>query len=279
MRTTLFQKVIVVTILMVLLSFFLPIPQNQHVDSILVPATFLFGGIYSFEILKVIGNFSDLKKFLAVEASNLVYMYHGAASIGGNFSEAIQEKIERYILTSIDYSLASHISSTDQDFLSLIDPLETFESSNDHHRSSLKFVTHGFHNILQARYQLGQVAPKEISRGEWLMMIMLGSILLMTLLLSREVGFIPQFAAGVFSSTVIGTLLLLDEADANYLQETRLEYEIFNQVLEDIGRKPYFPEFALKQRIIQAPKNKTYRVGIFPKYPDLSVREVKEVAK
>lgn len=279
MRFTLFQKVIIVTVIMLALSFLLPIPANKNIELILVPATFLFGGIYSFEILKVIGNFSELKKLLAIETANLVYMYHASTVIGGDFAKAIQEKVESYILTSIDYSLAYHISSTDQDFLSLIDPLETFEAKNERHKTALSSITSGFHKILESRYQLAQVAPREISKGEWLMMVMLGSILVITLFLGREAGIISQFSAAIFSATVIGTLLLLDEADSNQLQETRLEYEVFNQVLEDIGRPLYFPQYAIKKGIVQVPKNTTYRVGTFPKYPDLSVREIKEVEK
>jgi len=279
MRPTLFYKVFFVTVVMLLLSFILPVSQNANASGILVPATFLFGAIYSFEILKVIGNFSELKKLLAILTANLVYMYHASTIIGGSFCEAVQEKIEKYTLSSIDYSLAHHISSTDQDFLSFIDPLETFEPKNHRQRSALSSITSGFHKVLESRYQLAEVAPREISAGEWFMMIALGGILVLTLLLERNTGFISQTAAGIFAATVIGTLFLLDEADSNTLQEARLEYEVFNQVLEDIGKTPYYPEFVFKNGVIKVPKHRVYRLGIFPNYPDLSVREIEHVKK
>ncbi|HEX8965118.1 MAG TPA: hypothetical protein VF820_01645 [Patescibacteria group bacterium] len=277
MKRTLFYKVLLVTILLVTLSFILPIPSNKNIDVILVPATFIFGAIYSFEILKVIGNFSELKKLLSILTANLVYMYHAATIIGGDFTLAVQEKIEKYILSSIDYSLAQHISSTDQDFLSLIDPIESLEPKNDRHRAALSSVTSGFHKVLESRYQLAEVAPREISAGEWLMMILLAFILVVTLFLGREAGVLSQFSAGVFAATIVGTLLLLDEADSNQLQETRLEYEIFNQVLEDIGKLPYYPQFAIKKGVVKVSKGYSYRMGVFPKYPNLSVREIQEV--
>lgn len=277
MKKTLLYKVLLVTILMVMFSFALPIPSNKNIDVILLPATFIFGAIYSFEILKVIGNFSELKKLLAILTANLVYMYHAATIIGGSFASAVQEKIEKYILTSIDYSLAHHISSTDQDFLSLIDPIESLEPKNDRHRAALSSVTAGFHKVLEARYQLAQVAPREINAGEWLMLIMLAAILIITLFLGRDTGTLSRLSAGIFSATIIGTLLLLDEADSNQLQETRLEYEIFNQVLEDIGKSPYYPQFAIKKGVVAIPKEMSYRIGVFPKYPNLSIREIRDV--
>ena len=112
---------------MIALSVLLPIAQNQQIDAILIPATFLFGTVYSFEILIVLGNFAELKKLLATETANLVYIYHMSKNIGGEFAKSIEERIEKYILTSIDYSLKYHVSSTDQDFISIAEPIRTVE--------------------------------------------------------------------------------------------------------------------------------------------------------
>jgi hypothetical protein len=275
MRITLFQKIIFITILFIFLSFFLPIYSDTQIDIILIPATFIFGSIYSFEILKVISNFSELKKHLATETANLVYMYHSSEIIGGDFAKAIKSGIEKYILTSIDYSLRFHISSTDKDFFDMAEPLKQFEAKGEKQKSAIEAIARGYHKVLEARYQLAQVAPREIGIAEWTMLILLTSILVLTLFLGRQANIISTVSAGIFASTVIGTLFLLDEADSNHIQETRLEYEVFNQVLEDVGQKPYYPQFALKRRIIKIPKNKdSFRLGIFPNYPDLTKREI-----
>ncbi len=279
MRITLFWKVILLSLIAILAAFFLPLLTMQNAGDLLLPVTFLFGAIYSFEILKVITNFSDLKKHLALETSNLVYMYHAATVIGGEFATAVQLQIEKYTLTSIDYSLKYHISSTDQDFMSLIDPVETYQPKTEKEKSALEGVTHGFHKILEARYQLAQVAPREISMGEWVMMVLLAIILIMALFLGRQPSFMSQSITGIFSAIVLGTLFLLDEADSNQLQETRLEYEVFNQVLTDIGKTEYYPEFAIKKHLVVPPKNARYRIGVFPHYPKLSDREIKEMNK
>jgi hypothetical protein len=194
--------------------------------------------------------------------------------IGGEFAKSIQTSVEEYILTSIDYSLKLHISSTDKDFFNMAEPLKSFEAKGEKQKSAISAIEHGFHKVLESRYQLSQVAPREIGIGEWTMLILLASILIFTLFLGRQSDIISLTSAGIFAATVIGTLFLLDEADSNHIQETRLEYEVFNQVLEDIGKKPYYPKFALKKGIIKAPKSKSYRLGIFPDYPHLSKREI-----
>lgn len=277
MRLTLFQKIILTTIIFIFLSFILPVVGDTKIDVILVPATFIFGGIYSFEILKVISNFSELKKHLATETANLVYIYHTAEIIGGDFAKSVKSSIENYILTSVDYSLRYHISSTDKDFFQIAEPLKHFEAEGEKQESAIAAIARGFHNVLESRYQLAQVAPREIGFGEWTMLVLLTLILVLTLFLGRQANIISLVSSGIFCSTVIGTLFLLDEADSNHIQETRLEYEVFNQVLEDVGLKPYYPQFAIKRGIIKVPKRKEYRLGVFPDYPNLNKREIKEI--
>lgn len=249
----------------------------MQVDVILIPATFLFGTIYSFEIFIVLGNFSELKKLLASETANLVFIYYIAKSIGDGFANAITERIENYTLTSIDYSLKYHISSTDQDFLSIAEPIKTVTIRGERQSVALESINKSFHKIVEARYQLGQVAPREIGSGEWAMLTILGCILIVVLFLSRGSDDISKVFSAIFSATVVGTLILLDEADSNHIQETQLEYEIFNQVLEDMGKTRYYPKFALRKRLITPPKGKPYRVGVFPQYPNLTKREIELV--
>jgi hypothetical protein len=274
MRISLLYKIIFVNIFMVILSFILPTWNSQHIELILIPATFLFGTLYGFEIFIVLDNFSQLKKLLAKETANLVYIYHIAKTIDGSFAKQLEEKIENYILTSIDYSLKYHISSTDQDFSSIAEPLEKMEIKETKHKIALEAIHRGFHNIVDARYQLSQVAPREVGIPEWIMLILLGAILIVELFLGRDVDPISKVSLAVFAATVVGTLFLLDEADSNHIQETRLEYEIFNQVLEDIGKSRYYPKFAIRKGIIRLKKKGIYRIGKFPNYPDLSNRQI-----
>ena len=66
---------------------------------------------------------------------------------------------------------------------------------------------------------------------------------------------ISQLSAAIFATTVIGSLLLLDEVDSNRIQEARLEYEVFNETLAAIGKNTYYPEEALKTGIIKQSKS------------------------
>lgn len=264
---------------MIILSFLLPITQNQHVDSILLPATFLFGTIYGFEIFIVLGNFSELKKLLAIETANFVFIFHISKGVNDEFAKIVEQLIEKYILTSIDYSLQLHVSSTNKDFLSIAEPIRKLEIKNDRQAVALESINKSFHKIVDARYQLAQVAPREIGIAEWAMLTILGFILIVILFLGRQQDMSSKIFSAIFSATVIGTLLLLDEADSNHIQETQLEYEIFNQVLRDIEKLPYYPSFALRKGLIKPKKGTVYRIGNFPNYPSLEPREIKLIDK
>lgn len=285
MRFSLFYKIILINALSLFLSLVLPITTSQHTEFILIAATFLFGTIYSFEIFIVLGNFAELKKLMATECANLVFIYHTAKDIGPDpigvgdgFLKNIEEKIEKYTLTSIDYSLKYHVSSTDQDFLSIAEPIRTVEVKGERQFSAINAINKSFHKIVDARYHLEQVAPREIGLSEWTMLILLGLVLIIILFLGREDFLASRIFSAIFAANVIGLLFLLDEADSNHIQETKLEYEIFNQVLKDIGKLPYYPKFAIKKGLIK-PKEKSYRIGVFPNYPNLSERKIELITK
>ena len=79
------------------------------------------------------------------------------------------------------------------------------------------------------------------------MLLILAFVLITTLILGREANLISQISAAIFATTVVGSLLLLDEVDSNRIQEERLEYEVFNETLEAMGKEKYYPKEALKQ--------------------------------
>lgn len=117
----------------------------------------------------------------------------------------------------------------------------------------MNYINEGLYYIPQSRTQIAQVAPRDVDPPEWAMLLILAFILVATLLLGREADIISQLSAAIFATTVVGSLLLLDEVDSNRIQEAQLEYEVFNETLLEMGKEKYYPEEAFKSGVIKLP--------------------------
>ncbi len=242
MKLGLFTQLILAFIILLLISFLLPVVHIANIEALLASSTFLFGVLYGFEISIVLDNFSKLKALLAVENAGVLSIYHLSKIIGGSFSEDIEKRIEVYLKKAIDIPLDRHLQETNKEFFAIFEPLQNAKVNGDEKISALGCINQGLYYIPQSRAQIAQVAPRDVDRPEWSMLLMLAFIIIGTLLLSREASIISQVASAIFGTTLIGALLLLEEADSNHLQEARLEYEVFNETLEAMGKPRYYPK-------------------------------------
>jgi len=216
----------------------MPTFHFSNTDALIASATFLYGVLYGFEISIVLGNFSQLKSFIATETGGLVAVFHLSQTIGDDFAKEVGDKMEIYLKKAIDVPLSKHLS-TNKEFFDIFMPLRTVKVDGNEKNSALDYINAGLYYIPQARSQISVVAPRVVGLPEWVMLITLGLILVAVILIGREPSFILKIASAVFATTVIGSLLLLDEIDNNRIQEERLENEVFNETLEAIGKQRY----------------------------------------
>ena len=255
MRFGLFSKLILAFVILVILSLFLPVLEMTNTDALLASATFLYGVLYGFEISIVLGNFSQLKSLLAIENAGLQSVFQLSQLIGGQFAKQVELKIEKYLKKAIEVPLSNHLLDTNKEFFEIFDPLKTVKVNGDEQTAALNSINEGLYYIPQSRTQIAHVAPRDVDPPEWAMLLILAIILVGTLLLGREVNLVSQLSSAIFATTVVGSLLLLDEVDSNRIQEARLEYEVFNETLIAMGKEKYYPETALKTGIVKLSKS------------------------
>lgn len=275
MRMNFAHKMLLVSVVTLVLAILLPVFEFKGVDALLASATFLYGIFYGFEVSVVLQNFASLKTLIATENAGLLAIFHLAKTIGGKFEESVSRRMEEYLLSAIDHPLSTYVQTTNKEFFAIFEPLKKVEVKGDAQTAALSYINEGMYYIPQSRNQIAQVAPKDIDPPEWMMLIVLASILVIALFLGRDAEIASQIAAAIFSITVIGSLLLLDEIDSNRIQEAHLEYEVFNRTLDAMDRPRYYPDFAIKDGSIKPRRGTEYRVGSFPNFPQLTPREIK----
>lgn len=276
MHLSFVQKLLLILVACLLVAFLVPFPSIQLAsrDSLLTAATFLFSVLYGFEISIVINNFSNLKTQAAIENAGLLTIFHLADIIGGVEGKDIQDGVEKYLLTAIDQPLENHLLGTNKDFFGIFEPVKKLSSvEGDQKGQALQYLNEAIYYVPQARNQVAEFAPRFVGKSVWYMLSALAGILITLLLVVHDAGFLASAASAIFSATVIGALILLEEIDSNKIQEAHLEYEIFNETLVQIGREKYYPEFAIKNGVVH-PEGK-YRIGRFPDHSKERVVETK----
>lgn len=271
-------KITILAILIIIIFVVVPPLNISGLDSIFNAVTFIFGVLYGFEISIVLGNFVALKSSLAQITAQLRAIYFSLKSINPAAADVAASVIEKYLMRSIDLDLLDQ-SKAEKEFTDIIELGNVKEivdatlADGDAQGVRSQFIYQAFYDASNTRNQIEQVAPKFIEFPEWLMLGSLALIMVVILFLQRT-DITTSVTAGILSTMIFGSLIILNDIDSNDLQEGFLEYEVFNTVLEQIGKNRYYPEFAIKSGAIVPPKGKKYRVGTFPDYPDLDKRVI-----
>jgi hypothetical protein len=277
MRMNFATKLVLIVLGCGIVAFFVPTVAIANYDGLLTAATFLFSVLYGFEISIVINNFSQLKTQLAVENAGLLTIFHLADIIGGKDGKKIEDNIETYLLAAIDQPLENHLIGTNKEFFEIFEPVKKLSDvKGDQKGQALQYLNEAIYYVPQSRNQVAEFAPRFVDRSVWLMLSILAGILVAVLLLGHGAGAIGLAASAIFSTTVIGALMLLEEIDSNKIQEAHLEYDIFNETLVQIGREKYYPDFALKSGVIKIDPKEKIRIGHFPKFPSLVGRIIEK---
>lgn len=261
MRLNLFVKLFLAFVCMFLITFFFPILRIDNGGTILSAATFLYGILYGFETFRVLSNFTQLKNHVAIENAGILSIYYLAKLVGGEVGGKVEKKVEEYLIAAIDAPLSRHLVETDKEFYAIFEPLQTITIENQHQNLALNYIFEGFYYIPPSRSQIAQLAPRDIDTPEWIILIILALLLIGILVLTRQDSTISLLSTVIFATTVVESLLILDEFDSNRIKEDQLEYESFNQSLKAMGKLAYYPQFAIDTMIIKPPKHIPYRIG------------------
>lgn len=273
-------KITILAILIIIIFVVVPPLNITGLDSIFNAVTFIFGVLYGFEISVVLGNFSSLKANLAQLTAQLRAVYFSLMPINPAAAETAANIIEKYLMRSIDLDLLDQ-NKAEKEFTEFVEMGNLKEiqdatlADGDAQGVRSQFIYQAFYDATNTRNQIGQVAPKFIEFPEWLMMSSLALIMVVILFLQRS-DLTTSVTAGILSTMIFGALIILNDIDSNDLQEGFLEYEVFNVVLEQIGKERYYPDYAIKSGAVTPPKGSKYRLGTFPNYPNLDKRVVIE---
>lgn len=261
MRLGLFSKLFLAGLLFTWLAIMLPVFKVDNIDAILASATFLYGIFYGFEASIVLQNFSSLKSLISSETASILALFHLAKILPKEAALEVENKIELYLMKAIEYPLTIYVKSTNKEFFEIFEPLRKVKPETEAQSNAVAYMHESMYYLPSTRNQISQVAPRDVDPPEWALLIILGGIIIIALFLGRDTSLVSQLSAAIFSTTVIGSMLLLDEIDSNKIQEEKLEFDVFNETLEAMGKQRYYPKRAVHHKMVSKKKLKEARIG------------------
>ncbi len=261
MRFGLFSKLTLASLILIFLAMILPTTKVDNVDAILASATFLYGIFYGFEAAVVLQNFSSLKSLVSAESASILALWNLSRILPKDISKEIEDRIEIYLIAAIKNPLTNYVKETNKEFFAIFEPLRKAKPDTEAESNAVAYMHESMYYLPTTRNQIAQVAPRDVDPPEWAMLIILGGIIILALFLGRDSTLVSQLSAAIFSMTVIGSLLLLDEIDSNKIQEEKLEFDIFNETLVAMGKEKYYPKRAMHKKMVSSKKLSNARIG------------------
>lgn len=259
------QKLLLSTLFLIFIGINIAIWSpfiNFDTSKMLSASSTLFSILAGFFIASAMANYLRLKTLLSSETGVLFSMYRLSDVIDKSLSEDIANKIDKYIIAGFDWELDEYIENTQKEFSDILDVYKEKEMKLDSEKEhfALEFLTNNFSDLPSIRNEISVVAKTTLNKQYWTLLIVLGFLTILSVMFGTDLTFISIASSVAVSVAVVFALFLLNEIDRNKLNESDIAFSMFNQLLESIGKLPYYLEADIKSGRVRPEKSKEYRV-------------------
>ncbi len=238
-----FRKDIVLGIALFLLPFVLPHIGISNLSLLVTPTSGVFAIVTGFFIADAMSNYLRLQTLISEENAALISIAENAREIDPANSVKVDKAIDDYMIAILNLTTLNHASHTEQEvdaIGSAIDSLRVEPEKKDFfdHILSMK------DKIFACRQEVSLAAKKTLTPGHWIVLIVLGTLVGITVIGMRDGTILINLVTGVMIIGMQAILILLREMDSNHLLERKLAYESPRDVFHAVHQPPYYPSFS-----------------------------------
>lgn len=268
METQDFLKKVLIPILLLFLSFLVPLYSfSWDVNTFMTLVSLVFAILIGFFIATATANYINLQIYLAEEGASLIILHNLAKLVQPSGGEKLAEKIDTYLIRCLDYPLGDFVRETGKEFNEIIASLDELEPQDSEKRriSALNYMHETKSNLMRTRELIAVTTPPIAGPIHWTILITLTAVIEILLLSLRTDELVSYVVTGTVTALLYCVLILFEELDDNTYLEKNMALEDAERVFVAIGKLPYYPETALKRRLVKGLKNE-YRVGEYMNY-------------
>ncbi|MFH1099102.1 MAG: hypothetical protein V1723_04345 [Candidatus Uhrbacteria bacterium] len=270
---------VIVPLLVLTASFLLPAYHPTFdIPTLLTIVSLIFAILVGFFIAAATTNYLRLQSLVVDEDSTLINIFNLTKTIQPSAISKMQEAIDRYAISALDFELADYVHKTQKEFDEVLSTIDGLSPQDEKGLELFGNIHNNRSGIVRARQEIALVAKRVVTPLHWIVLIFLAILLIFLLWALRDGRWLSSLITSALSLAAYLILILLYEVDSNKFLERLLAYENSQQIFRAIGTMKYFPHHALKNQRIKAPKE-DYRVGIFKDYPHSLEKEIKIIRK
>ena len=240
---------------------------DLDVATIMTIGTFLFAILAGFFISRLSQRYDNIRNEMAVEDAYWVAMYRTSTLLGKKFSDQVADIIDRYYVILYDHDIGVTYQASEQEVNNMYLALNKLEEKNN---TVAQTATTEIIDMLEAveigRNKVAALVEERLSKGHWLVLVILMIIILASMLNMDRSSFFMQASAVLLSTSLAIVLLIIRDLQNLRFGGKILMEESGEQVFESVGRLRYYNRAFLEEGTVSVPKHiKKYRVGHFDK--------------
>lgn len=232
----------------ILLSFlasilFPGVGPNSVIETLLVFIGILFGIIVGFFISDLYSRFQAIKNNAAIDASGLAtYFQFAHVLVKGKRNKAWLAKqrdiIHRYVLKFMPLPWSEY-AKTEPEFAELMGGIQDIKYTTDKENETYSNMLAVLSQISDAREKLVMSGEDHLSRGEWVVISLLGSLLLFSLFYVKTLELVSVVFTALLSASILILFLVIRDLDNLKFGESVVSIEPYERVLDAIGKPRY----------------------------------------
>ncbi len=253
--------------------------EREGVEITLTVSTFLLAILAGFFMSRLNARYDEMRNLISDQDAMWLSMYETSELFGKRFANKMRALIDQYYIVDYDFFLGGyHIGYKEsapvlEEIWHLVDSVKSKEP-----QIAVDAMITDLTTIEGLRNALSALSTEKMNLGQWLIMILLSFVILLSLYFFGLAGLFFQITSIMLATVLVLILLIMRDLQNFMLGGHPLMVESGQEVLEAIGLPRYYHQRFLDAGMVQVPKNIEYRIGSHEPgadAPDQQIRLVK----
>lgn len=228
-----------------LASYLFPgVKDDPRVQNSITFIGILFGIIVGFFIADLYSRYQGIRDNAGTDSSCLSTFYFFATILAKEtknekWLKKVEERIEKYIHKFMPLPWERY-AETEKEFAELGKSLQELKYSGDKANETYSNILNVYNQHSEARENLVMFGKDKLSWGEWLTVLFLGGLLLISLFYIKDSSLISIIFTGAITSSVLILFIVLRDLNNLNFGENAVSIGPYERVLDAIGKPKYY---------------------------------------
>jgi len=261
------QWLLIVIFISFVFVFIIPISgeANEEIQAILGMVGLLFGILVGFFITELWSRFQRIRDDVSVEVSGLqtYYLYLQGFDSFPRHRDWIKKEqmlIDKYVreFFKVEWTDYGKIDPYFNDIMKSLGDVKELKTNREVETFTNLFPI--LNEVTTAREKLFMYGKDRLDTVEWVVLISLASILVVSIMIIRVAALSSLLLSGTLISAIVTLLLLLRDLNNLSFGEEMISFEPYETIFDVIGMPRFYLKKDIESKRVIPPKNTKYRI-------------------